>query len=112
MNSGSPAFIGIKISDTGNQLPDFVSASVTNTAYTPSTYGNSIEGFTPSQVIVDANNIYINLNTSRQRLTWHAGSRFPVNRHFARSCGAGSAYSFLHGVRLTERRGCRATGPA
>jgi hypothetical protein len=67
MNSGSPAFIGFKISDTGNQLPDFVSASVTNTAYTPSTYGNLIEGFTQSQVTVDANNIYVNLNTSM----WH-----------------------------------------
>jgi hypothetical protein len=50
MNSGSPAFIGFKISGTGNQLPDFVSASVTNTAYTPLTYGNLIERFTPSQV--------------------------------------------------------------
>jgi hypothetical protein len=67
MNSGSPAFIGFKISDAGNQLPDFVSASVTNTAYTPSTYGNLIEGFTPSHVTVDANNIYVNLNTSM----WH-----------------------------------------
>ena len=67
MNSGSPAFIGFRISDTGNQLPDFLSASVTNTAYTPGTYGNLLEGFTPSQVTVDANNIYVNLNTSM----WH-----------------------------------------
>jgi PEP-CTERM motif len=67
MNSGSPAFIGFKISDTGNQLPDISGASVTNTTYTPSTYGNLVEGFTPSQVTVDANNIYVNLNTAM----WH-----------------------------------------
>jgi hypothetical protein len=29
MNSGGSAFIGFKISETGNQLPDFLSASVT-----------------------------------------------------------------------------------
>jgi hypothetical protein len=67
MNSGSPAFIGFKISDTGNHLPDVIGASVTNTAYVPLTYGNLIEGFTPSQVSFDANNIYINLNTAM----WH-----------------------------------------
>ncbi|SFH26096.1 PEP-CTERM protein-sorting domain-containing protein [Nitrosospira sp. Nsp14] len=67
MNAGTPAFLGFKISDTANQLPDFLGASVTNTAYTPSTYGNLIEGFTPSQVTFDANNIYVNLNTSM----WH-----------------------------------------
>lgn len=67
MNAGTPAFLGFKISGTANQLPDFLGASVTNTAYTPSTYGNLIEGFTPSQVTVDANNIYVNLNTSM----WH-----------------------------------------
>lgn len=68
MNSGSPAFIGFKITDTGNQLADILGASVTNTAYTPSTYGNLVEGFMPSQVTFDANNIYVNLNTAM----WHA----------------------------------------
>lgn len=68
MNSGSPAFIGFKISDTGNQLGDILGASVTNTTYTPSTYGNLVEGFLPSQVTFDANNIYVNINTAM----WHA----------------------------------------
>lgn len=67
MNAGTPPFVGFKISDTTNQLPDFLGVSVTNTAYTPSTYGNLIEGFTPLQVTFDANNIYVNLNTSM----WH-----------------------------------------
>lgn len=67
MNSGSPAFIGFKISDTGNHLADILGASVTNTTYVPLTYGNLVEGFTPSQVSFDANNIYINLNTAM----WH-----------------------------------------
>jgi hypothetical protein len=67
MNSGSPAFIGFKISDTGNHLADILGASVTNAAYVPLTYGNLVEGFTPSQVSFDANNIYINLNTAM----WH-----------------------------------------
>jgi hypothetical protein len=67
MNSGSPAFIGFKISDTGNQLGDILGASVTNTTYTPSTYGNLVEGFLPSQVTFDANNIYVNINTAM----WH-----------------------------------------
>ena len=68
MNSGSPAFIGFKITDTGNQLSDFLGATVTNTTYTPSTYGNLVEGFAQSQVTFDANNIFINLNTAM----WHA----------------------------------------
>lgn len=68
MNSGSPAFIGFKITDTGNQLADFLGATVMNTTYMPSTYGNLVEGFMPSQVTFDANNIYINLNTAM----WHA----------------------------------------
>lgn len=68
MNSGSPAFIGFKISDTANQLGDILGASVTNTTYTPSTYGNLIEGFSPSHVTFDANNIYVNINTAM----WHA----------------------------------------
>ncbi len=67
MNSGSPAFIGFKISDTGNQLADIIGTSVTNTTYTPSTYGNLLEGFMSSQVTFDANNIYVNLNTAM----WH-----------------------------------------
>ena len=67
MNSGSPAFIGFKISDTGGHLGDILGASVTNTTYTPSTYGNLVEGFSPSQVTFDANNIYVNLNTAM----WH-----------------------------------------
>src|SRR5690606_31194335 len=67
MNSGTPPFIGFRISDNANQLPDFNSVSITNAAYMPSTYGNLIEGFTPSQVSFDANNIYVNLNTSM----WH-----------------------------------------
>ena len=45
MNSGSPAFIGFKIYDTGGHLGDILGASVTNTTYTPSTYGNLVEGF-------------------------------------------------------------------
>ncbi len=68
MNSGSPAFIGFKISDTGGHFADILGASVTNTTYTPSTYGNLIEGFMPSQVTFDTNNIYVNLNTAM----WHA----------------------------------------
>jgi PEP-CTERM motif len=68
MNSGSPAFIGLKISDTGGHLADILGASVTNTTYTPSTYGNLVEGFLPSQVTFDANNIYVNVNTAM----WHA----------------------------------------
>jgi hypothetical protein len=68
MNSGNPAFIGFKISDGGNNFADITGASVTNTAYVPSTYGNLVEGFTPSQVSFDANNIYINLSTSM----WHS----------------------------------------
>jgi hypothetical protein len=67
MNSGSPAFIGFKITDTGGYLGDILGASVTNTTYTPSTYGNLVEGFSPSQVTFDANNIYVNLNTAM----WH-----------------------------------------
>jgi hypothetical protein len=67
MNSGSPAFIGFKISDTGNHLADILGASVTNTTYVPLTYGNLVEGFTPSQVSFDADNIYINLGTAM----WH-----------------------------------------
>ncbi|MDQ3186854.1 MAG: hypothetical protein M3Q16_10465, partial [Pseudomonadota bacterium] len=42
MNFGSPAFIGFKISDTSNQLSDILGASVTNTTYTPSMYGNLV----------------------------------------------------------------------
>jgi hypothetical protein len=68
MNSGNPAFIGFKISDVGNHFADITGASVTNTAYVPSTYGNLVEGFTPSQVSFDADNIYINLSTSM----WHS----------------------------------------
>lgn len=67
MNSGSPSFIGFKISDTDNQLMDISGASVTNTSYAANTYGNLVEGFQPSQVTFDANNIYVNLNTAM----WH-----------------------------------------
>jgi len=67
MNSGSPSFIGFKISDTGNQLTDITGVSVTNTTYVPNTYGNLVEGFQPSQVTFDGNNIYVNLNTAM----WH-----------------------------------------
>ena len=67
MNFGSPPFIGFRISDTGNQLGDITGVSITNTAYTPSAYGNLVEGFTPSDVTFDANNIYVNLSTSM----WH-----------------------------------------
>lgn len=85
MNSGSPAFIGFKITDTGNQLADILGASVTNTTYTPSTYGNLIEGFMPPQVTFDANNIYINLNTAM----WHAAPMAsmgdPLRDHIALS---------------------------
>ena len=41
--------------------------SIANTAYTPSTFGNLIAGFGPSNLTFDANNIYVNLNTSM----WH-----------------------------------------
>ena len=68
MNSGSPAFTGFKISDTGGHFADILGASVTNTTYTPSTYGNLLEGFTPAQITFDADNLYINLSTSM----WHA----------------------------------------
>lgn len=68
MNFGSPPFIGFRISDTGNLLGDITGVSITNTAYTPSAYGNLVEGFTPSDVTFDANNIYVNLSTSM----WHA----------------------------------------
>lgn len=68
MNFGSPPFIGFRISDTSNQLADITAVSITNTAYTPSTYGNLVEGFTPSDVTFDANNIYVNLSTSM----WHS----------------------------------------
>lgn len=85
MNSGSPAFIGFKITDTGNQLADILGASVTNTTYTPSTYGNLIEGFMPSQVTFDANTIYVNLNTAM----WHAAPMAsmgdPLRDHIALS---------------------------
>jgi hypothetical protein len=67
MNSGSPSFIGFKISDMGNQLTDILGVSVINTTYVPNTYGNLVEGFNPSQVTFDANNIYVNLNTAM----WH-----------------------------------------
>ncbi len=68
MNFGSPPFIGFKLTDTDNRLADIIGVSITNTAYTPSTYGNLIEGFTPSDVTFDANNIYVNLSTSM----WHS----------------------------------------
>ncbi|MEO7560424.1 MAG: PEP-CTERM sorting domain-containing protein [Nitrosospira sp.] len=91
MNSGSPAFIGFKITDTGNQLADILGASVTNTTYTPSTYGNLIEGFMPSQVTFDANNIYVNLNTAM----WHAAPMAsmgdPFRDHIALSVNFQSA---------------------
>lgn len=67
MNFGSPPFIGFRISDTGNQLGDITGVSITNTAYTPSAYGNLVEGLTPSDVTFDADNIYVNLSTSM----WH-----------------------------------------
>ncbi len=67
MNSGSPAFIGFKITDTSNQLADILGVSVTNTTYTGGVYGNLVEGFTPEQITFDANNIYVNLNTAM----WH-----------------------------------------
>jgi hypothetical protein len=56
MNSGSPAFIGFKISDTGNQLADIIGVSLTNNnpKYPDLTYGNLVEGFMPSQVTFDA----------------------------------------------------------
>ncbi|MBA2660547.1 MAG: PEP-CTERM sorting domain-containing protein [Nitrosospira sp.] len=68
MNSGSPAFVGLKISDTGGHLADILGASITNTTYMPSTYGNLVEGLTPGQITFDADNLYINLNTAM----WHA----------------------------------------
>lgn len=91
MNSGSPAFIGFKITDPGNQLSDFLGATVTNTTYTPSTYGNLVEGFMPSQVTFDANNIYVNLNTAM----WHAAPMAsmgdPFRDHIALSVNFQSA---------------------
>ncbi len=68
MNSGSPAFVGFKIHDTGSHLADILGASITNTTYTPSAYGNLVEGVTPSQITFDPDNLYINLNTAM----WHA----------------------------------------
>ncbi|MDN5836883.1 MAG: PEP-CTERM sorting domain-containing protein [Nitrosospira sp.] len=68
MNAGTPAFIGFKISDTSSQLSDILDVSVMNTTYNSSaTSGNLVEGFMPSQVTSDANNIYVNLNTAM----WH-----------------------------------------
>lgn len=68
MNDASIApFIGIRISDTNGQLADITGVSITNSSYVPSTYGNLIEGFGPSNLAFDADNIYINLNTSM----WH-----------------------------------------
>lgn len=66
-NPAIAPFIGFRISDTGDQLADILGVSITNTAYTPSTYGNLIEGFGASNLTFDADNIYINLNTSM----WH-----------------------------------------
>jgi hypothetical protein len=85
MNSGSPAFIGFKITDTGNQLGDILGASVTNTTYTPSTYGNLFEGFSPSQVTFDANNIYVNMNTAMWHETPMAGMGDPFRDQVALS---------------------------
>lgn len=68
MNSGNPPFIGFKISDPDNHLGKILNVSITNTAYQASTYGNLVEGFVPSKVTFDENNIYINLNTSM----WHS----------------------------------------
>ena len=91
MNSGSPAFIGFKITDTGNHLADFLGASVTNTTYTPSTYGNLVEGFDQAHVTFDANNIYVNLNTAM----WHAAPMAsmgdPLRDHIALSVNFQSA---------------------
>lgn len=68
MNFGTPAFIGFKISDTGNHLANILGASVTNTAYTPSVYGNLVEGFDPAtKLTFDADNIFVNMNTAM----WH-----------------------------------------
>lgn len=66
-NPAIAPFNGFRISDTSNQLPDILGVSITNTSYTPSTYGNLIAGFGPSNLTFDANNIYVNLNTSM----WH-----------------------------------------
>ena len=85
MNSGSPAFIGFKISDTGNHLGDILGASVTNTTYTPSTYGNLVEGFSPSQITFDANNIYVNLNNAMWHHTPMASMGDPYRDHIALS---------------------------
>jgi hypothetical protein len=68
MNSGNPPFIGFKISDPDNHLGNILDVAVTNSAYQSSTYGNLVEGFIPSKVTFDENNIYINLNTSM----WHS----------------------------------------
>ena len=91
MNSGSPAFIGFKITDTNNQMADILGVSVMNTTYTPSTYGNLVEGFMPSQVTFDANNIYVNLNTAM----WHAAPMAsmgdPYRDHIALSVNFQSA---------------------
>ncbi|SFW16222.1 PEP-CTERM sorting domain-containing protein [Nitrosovibrio sp. Nv17] len=68
MNDPSIApFIGIRISDTNGQLADITGVSIANSTYVPSTYGNLIEGFGPSNLAFDADNVYINLNTSM----WH-----------------------------------------
>jgi hypothetical protein len=68
MNDPSIAsFIGVRISDTNNSLADITGISITNGIYTPSTFGNLLEGFGASNLTFDANNIYINLNTSM----WH-----------------------------------------
>ena len=66
-NPAIAPFNGFRISDTGNQLADILGVSIANTAYTPSTFGNLIAGFGPSNLTFDANNIYVNLNTSM----WH-----------------------------------------
>lgn len=93
MNSGSPAFIGFKITDTGNQLTDILGASVTNMVYTPSTYGNLLEGFDQAHITFDANNIYVNLNESM----WHAAPMAsmgdPYRDHIALSVNFQSAPS-------------------
>lgn len=68
MNFGAPSFMGFRISDSANNLANITGVTVTNTTYTANTYGNLVEGFSPSQATFDANNIYINLNTAM----WHA----------------------------------------
>ncbi|MEO8767300.1 MAG: PEP-CTERM sorting domain-containing protein [Nitrosospira sp.] len=96
MNSGSPAFIGFKISDTGNHLADILGVSVTNTTYMPSTYGNLVEGFQPSQVTFDANNIYVNLNTAM----WHAAPMASMGDPFRDKIAL--SVNFQHAAPISE----------